>query len=262
MSGGKWDDLAVRLAVGIILAIVGIWSIWMGGLFLNLVLAIAGAAMTWELARMLAPHRGPLALQLAALSGGALFAAFYFPPYVGVALLLATPLVGLNWLVERRIVYAGFAAAILISAFGLSQLRNDFGLVWMLWLVLIVISTDILGYFAGRQLGGPKFWPRISPKKTWSGTAAGWAGAAILGVIFMFVTGSGAQIVLISVAMSLASQLGDIAESALKRWCGVKDSSGLLPGHGGVLDRFDGILGASLFLIMVQGLIAFPPVPY
>jgi len=261
MSSGKWDDLAVRLSVGIILAIVGIWAIWMGGLWLHIVLVAAAGAMTWELARMLSPTEPQLALQLGALAGGVLFLSLYFPPYIAVALLLATPVVGLNWMSTHRVAYAGFAAAILIAAYGLAQLRDTFGLIWMLWLTLIVISTDVLGYFAGRYIGGPKFWPRISPKKTWSGTAAGWAGAAVLGVIFMVITGAGAAIILISVAMALASQLGDIAESALKRWRGVKDSSGLLPGHGGVLDRFDGILGASLFLIVVRGLWGFPPLP-
>ena len=131
----------------------------------------------------------------------------------------------------------------------------------LLLLLGVVIATDIAGYFAGRLFGGPKFWPRISPKKTWSGTIAGWVGAAAIGWIFMAKTGSGVELIGISVALSMASQMGDIAESAVKRRMGVKDSSNLLPGHGGVYDRFDGLLGAAFLLVIVESLTAFPPPP-
>ena len=131
----------------------------------------------------------------------------------------------------------------------------------MAWLALVVISTDILGYFAGRFIGGPKFWPKISPKKTWSGTVAGWIGAAIIGVVFVWYGRSGPELIGISVAISMASQIGDVAESALKRRMGVKDSSNIMPGHGGMFDRFDGMLGASVFLLLVEQIIDFPPAP-
>ena len=131
----------------------------------------------------------------------------------------------------------------------------------MLWLALVVIVTDVAGYFAGRFIGGPKFWPRVSPKKTWSGTVAGWVGAGVVGLIFMAQPGVGAEVVGISIAISMASQMGDIAESAMKRKMGVKDSSNLIPGHGGVFDRFDGMLGASVFLLMIEQIVDFPPVP-
>ncbi|MDP5349564.1 MAG: phosphatidate cytidylyltransferase, partial [Paracoccaceae bacterium] len=124
------------------------------------------------------------------------------------------------------------------------------GLTWLIWLVLVVVVTDVAGYFAGRMIGGPKFWPAISPKKTWSGTVAGWIGAGALGLAFQPLTGAGATLVLISMIASFASQMGDIAESAVKRRTGVKDSSSLIPGHGGVLDRFDGLLGASLLVLL------------
>jgi phosphatidate cytidylyltransferase len=109
------------------------------------------------------------------------------------------------------------------------------------------------------MLGGPKFWPRVSPKKTWSGTAAGWLAAAVVGALFAIGTDSGPQLIGISIAMSMASQMGDIAESAVKRRVGVKDSSSLLPGHGGLFDRFDGMLGASVFLLLVGPIVGFPP---
>ncbi len=260
MSGGTWDDLATRLGVGLLLAAVGIAAIWAGGLWFHLFVAIAAGAMSWELARMLSPLQGPLALQLGGLAGVALLLASLVPLWLALPLLLAAAAVGYNWLGQGRRAYAGFATATLIAAYSLVLWRDDFGLLWMLWLALVVIVTDVMGYFAGRFLGGPKFWPRVSPKKTWSGTAAGWLGAAILGLIFVPLTGAGFGLIWMSVILSMASQAGDIAESALKRRCGVKDSSALLPGHGGVLDRFDGILGAALILLAARLIYGFPPV--
>jgi phosphatidate cytidylyltransferase len=131
---------------------------------------------------------------------------------------------------------------------------------WLIWLVLVVVVTDIAGYFAGRIIGGPKFWPAVSPKKTWSGTIAGWVCAAIVGMVFLRFTTAGPDLPWISAALSLASQLGDIAESAIKRRMGVKDSSHLIPGHGGLLDRFDGLLGASLLMLLVALIVIVPEV--
>ena len=116
------------------------------------------------------------------------------------------------------------------------------------WLIAVVVTTDIAGYFAGRIIGGPKFWPRVSPKKTWSGTVAGWIAAAAVGALFAGALGNG--IIWLSVLVSFAGQMGDAAESALKRSKGVKDASALIPGHGGVFDRFDAMMGAALFITL------------
>jgi phosphatidate cytidylyltransferase len=110
------------------------------------------------------------------------------------------------------------------------------------------------------MIGGPKFWPAISPKKTWSGTVAGWIAAAVVGMVFLRFTTAGPDLPWISAALSLASQMGDIAESAIKRRMGVKDSSHLIPGHGGLLDRFDGLLGASLLMLLVALIVIVPEV--
>jgi phosphatidate cytidylyltransferase len=128
----------------------------------------------------------------------------------------------------------------------------------MLWLVGVVLASDVLGYFAGRLIGGPKFWPRISPKKTWAGTVAGWIGAALVGWAAMSPMGVGPGLIVLSVVLALAAQMGDIAESAIKRRAGVKDSSRLIPGHGGVMDRFDGMVGAALVLLLAGPLFALP----
>ena len=108
------------------------------------------------------------------------------------------------------------------------------------------------------MIGGPKFWPRVSPKKTWSGTLAGWACAAVAGAVFAGPTGAGPALVPVSVVVAFAGQMGDIAESAVKRRVEVKDSSDLIPGHGGVLDRFDALLGGAVAAVLLWALSVIP----
>jgi len=155
-------------------------------------------------------------------------------------------------------IYLGFAFVIALAGISLISVRGNLGFGWILWLICVVVVTDVAGYFAGKMLGGPKLWPRVSPKKTWSGTLAGWVGAGVVGALFSTLAGAGTALILISVLMSMTSQAGDIAESALKRRTGVKDSSALIPGHGGVMDRFDGMLGAALFVLLAAALFGFP----
>ena len=256
-AAGRWDDLAVRLGSGAAVALVGLAAVWLGGVaFMALVVAACGV-MTWELVRMLDPEAP--AVRLAALAAAALLAGILLPPGFALPLLFAPSLAGLGQLYQRRTSYLTFTAAIMVAGFGLFFLRDTYGVFWMFWLVTVVIVTDVAGYFAGRFIGGPKFWPRVSPKKTWSGTAAGWIAAGLTGLIFAWETTASLQLIGISVAASMASQIGDIAESAVKRRSGVKDSSTLLPGHGGLFDRFDGMLGASIFLLLTGQFVDFPP---
>lgn len=234
------------------MVVLGLWGVWVGGHVFHVMVAIICALMVWELAVML---RAPAdtALQLGLLTGGATLTAIYLPAGFALPILLAAALVGFGQLKQFKALYMVFSVMVLLAGFGMMSLRDDLGFHWMLWLVLVVVITDIVGYFAGRMIGGPKFWPRVSPKKTWSGTACGWVGAAVVGALFMASTNAGWQLIGISVAVSMASQMGDIAESAIKRRVGVKDSSNLIPGHGGLLDRFDGMLGASVFLLIIGG---------
>lgn len=144
-----------------------------------------------------------------------------------------------------RAAFGVYGCAVLIGATSLVLFRvSDVPAVALL-VISVVVATDTAGYFAGRVLGGPKLAPSISPGKTWSGAAAGWVAAAAVGLLFERATGISGT-VWASVALSVASQLGDLAESRLKRRADVADSSSLIPGHGGVLDRFDGMTTASL----------------
>jgi phosphatidate cytidylyltransferase len=259
MSGApKWSDLTVRLSSAILMVVVGLLGLLFGGHVFHLLVGLICGLMMWELVRMVAPLNAPLALQLGLLSAFVSFCAIYVPTGFALPLLLSPALIGFAKLIKNRVVYMIFSVMVLLAGFGMMSVRDDLGFVWMLWLILVVVVTDVLGYFAGRMIGGPKFWPAVSPKKTWSGTIFGWIGAALVGVIFVIYTDASFVLVGTSIAVAMASQMGDIAESAVKRMMGVKDSSSLIPGHGGVLDRFDGMLGAAVFLLLVGQFIGLP----
>jgi len=254
----RWSDLAVRMGSGALMVAVGIWAIWMGGDVFHVVVGLVCGLMIWELTRMLAPDVPRLALQMGGVAALAVLMAIYLPVIFAAPLLVAPAFVGASQLRTYRGLFGGFTVLVLAASYGMMHVRDDLGFAWLVWLVLIVVVTDVAGYFAGRLLGGPKFWPRVSPKKTWSGTAAGWVAAAIVGGLFAINSGLWGAVLLASIGLSFASQLGDIAESAIKRKMGVKDSSALIPGHGGVLDRFDGMLGASLGFLGIELVFGFP----
>ena len=258
-AGGQWSDLAQRLMSGGLFAVLGLYLIWVGGIPFHLLVSVIAGIMVWEVARMIGG--GNRAVPLGALTGIALLVLVELPPGFALPLLFVPALVGISQLAQHKVTYALYTSAVLFASFGLVALRDEYGFIWMIWLALIVIMSDILGYFAGRIIGGPKFWPKVSPKKTWSGTIAGWIGAAIIGGFYVYWGKAGAEIIGISIALAIAGQLGDVAESALKRRMDVKDSSNILPGHGGMFDRFDSMLGASILLLLMGQVIGFPPVP-
>lgn len=252
-TASKWEDLKARTLSSLIMIVVGAGEIWLGGpWFLALIVLICGL-MIWELVRMLDPAAEALARGLGALAGLAVMVAIKAPSLLDAAALMLPVVAGALLLTRRRLIYVLYGPVIMLAAYALVTLRDrEDGLIWLIWLVLVVVITDVAGYFAGRMIGGPKFWPAVSPKKTWSGTIAGWIGAGALGAVFMPLSGAGPVLILISMVTSFASQMGDIAESAIKRKTGVKDSSRLIPGHGGVLDRFDGLIGAALLALIVM----------
>ncbi|MEZ5779703.1 MAG: phosphatidate cytidylyltransferase [Paracoccaceae bacterium] len=255
----KWDDLAPRLISGAAMAAGGLGLVAAGGVWFAALAVVCATLMIWELASMTAPGKSGEAVGLALIAGLSLTAVLYFHrPLLLPVLLLPTVAGAVTPGRRLRIDYVVYSAMIMLASYGLVAFREGYGMLWLMWLVLVVVMTDIAGYFAGRVVGGPKFWPAISPKKTWSGTAAGWIAAAIIGWIFLWFTTAGIDLIWISALLAFSSQLGDIAESAIKRRAGVKDSSNLIPGHGGLMDRFDGLLGAALFMLLVA---QFTPVP-
>lgn len=259
VQAGKWADLRLRLlSAGVMVVVAGV-DIWLGGLWFLALLALVAAAMVWEAARLGGAARGPLRDVALPLSGAlAVAGAVWLGAPLGFGVLGAVAAAVFAIAVQLRLALAFYAFCCLVAALVLYTLRDIYGIWALLWLVALVIASDVMGYFAGRLLGGPKFWPSVSPKKTWSGTVAGWLGAGAVGWLMSGVLAAGSAagawpiaLPLFSVVLAFAAQMGDIAESALKRKAGLKDSSSLIPGHGGVLDRFDGMIGAALLFFPV-----------
>ncbi|MFB2531777.1 phosphatidate cytidylyltransferase [Paracoccus sp. p3-h83] len=263
---GIWHDLGPRLISALVMIAVGGAGIWLGGVWLRLVVLVAGAAMMWELIRMTHsawgdPDRGQALIGAGAMAVGLGIALFFDARLALLIPVVAAPFVaGHAAGPALRLTAPLYAAAIAVTAFVITALREQGGQVEGLaavgWLIGVVVASDVMGYLAGRALGGPKFWPSVSPKKTWSGTVAGWVGAALVGLGFAIAGLVGWAIVPVSVVVAFAGQMGDIAESAMKRRAGVKDSSNLIPGHGGFLDRFDAVIGAAMtvYLLSLAGL--------
>ena len=258
MTSSHWEDLAPRLISGAVMAAIGVAGVLLGGVWFQMLTVFVTAVMVWELWMMISPEV-PVPGMLLAAGTASVLSGLFADPVIALFVLVPAAL-GMIALKRERITFGAFAVAITLAGWGLVTFRETYGMGWILWLILVVVVTDIAGYFAGRAFGGPKFWPAVSPKKTWSGTVAGWVGAACVGVAFMGVSPTGWGLVWISVLVSFASQMGDIAESALKRRMKVKDSSTLIPGHGGLFDRFDGLLGASLALLLATYVLDIPQI--
>ncbi|WP_171173902.1 phosphatidate cytidylyltransferase [Ruegeria sp. HKCCA4633] len=257
MSEGRWSDLTARVLSAAVLVMVGAVEVWLGGVWFETFIAAACGLMTWELVRMIDPKSQGTAIQLGVLTSAAVLLSYHLPPLYTLPVIVAPALVGMGQVSRSKILYGLFAVWIVGAGLGFISVRENFGFSWMVWLIAVVVATDVAGYFVGKMIGGPKFWPKVSPKKTWSGTVGGWAAAACVGVAFAAHAGFGFAFVVVSILASMASQAGDIIESAVKRKFGVKDSSNLIPGHGGFLDRFDGMMGAALF-VLIAGLFYAP----
>ncbi len=261
-SPAKWDDLTVRVMSGLAMLVVGAFGVVLGGVWFQMMVVFVTAVMVWELWMMIRPESATSGMLLAAGLASVMSGQLLDESWIGILLFLVVPAIGAAYLKSERVTFFCFALGIQVAGWGLVQFREEYGFLWILWLILVVVATDVFGYFAGRTFGGPKFWPKISPKKTWSGTTAGWVAAGVVGYLFTLWTNAGWSIILLSMILSFASQMGDIAESALKRRMGVKDSSTLIPGHGGLFDRFDALLGAALFMLLIALVFNVPGVAF
>jgi len=173
-----------------------------------------------------------------------------------VVLALGLIAVGFRTTRPRLWAIAGFlyAAAAQIASV-LVRLDHAKGLSALILVLFVVWATDIGGYFAGRAIGGPKLWPRVSPKKTWAGAIGGFAASLLVAIGFAASDlGKTLPLVILAAMLSVAAQLGDLFESAIKRRFGVKDSGHIIPGHGGVMDRLDGFV-AAIVLAAIFGVL-------
>jgi phosphatidate cytidylyltransferase len=250
-------NLLIRFVAALVLAPLAIAIAYAGGwLWIGLVaLAAVGLHVEWltvvGAARVGAIVSGATALLIAAccLGWGRIDASL---------VVLAVGLAAVAWLSPplRGWTASGFcyAAAAEIASV-LIRLDPAWGFVALLLVLLVVWATDIGGYFAGRGIGGPKLWPRISPRKTWAGAIGGFAASLVVAAGFAaFGLGKTGPLLLLGTVLSIVSQLGDLFESAVKRRFGVKDSSHIIPGHGGLLDRLDGFVAAAV-LAAIFGLL-------
>ncbi|MCB5409773.1 phosphatidate cytidylyltransferase [Pseudogemmobacter faecipullorum] len=260
VSSDRWADLFPRLASALVMLLLGGAAIRAGGGWFAALVVLACALMSWELARMTRGEGFDASVVIAVLAAAVLALNLWAPVPWFLPFLLLPALIGT--LAPRRdlLAFAPYALLIMLCGLALVMLREIHGMGALVWLLAVVIASDVLGYFAGRSLGGPKFWPAISPKKTWSGTLAGWIGALAIGLYCWGVAGWPLAVVWAAPLIAFAGQLGDIAESAIKRRAGVKDASNLIPGHGGLMDRFDALLFASIMVLLLNQFAPFLPV--
>lgn len=245
------SHVVLRVVSALGLAIVAFAAAWAGVLpFALLVLAVA-LVMSWEWSRVVRGDGIDLALvvQGLAVTAAIALAAFGFVA-LGVAVLVIGTIIVLAVEFGARPILS--AAGVLYSglpAVALLWLRSNepLGFQAVLFVVLVVAATDTLAFVTGRLVGGPRLAPAISPNKTWSGLAGGVAAAGATAAIFAhFISAPVAALAATGVAMGLVAQMGDLAESAMKRAFHVKDVSQLLPGHGGFMDRMDGLVPVAV----------------
>lgn len=246
------SNLTLRVASAAIMMPLAFGTAYYGDWPFTLFWAIAAIAVLWEWIALVAGHGQRVmfltcssALGMAALlvwAGRPITASLLVALGAFAAAILA-PRQHRAWL-TAGVCYAG---ALLLSAVLLRGVDWE-GFVALVLLFAVVWTTDIFGYFAGRTFGGPKLMPSVSPKKTWSGAIAGVVGAMIVAVIVAAAFGGLSKIAFVCLALvlSMLSQAGDLLESSIKRRFGAKDASGLIPGHGGVMDRLDGFWAAAL----------------
>ena len=255
-SGGAKAELGLRIVSALLLGSVSLALAWAGTLpFAALVLVVA-LILSWEWAHVV---RGDgidltLAIQFATAASAIGLAAFGFAA-LGVALLLIGTIIVLALEFGERpvlsaagVLYAGLPAVALIWL----RSNEPMGFYAVVFILLVVAATDTAAYFAGRMIGGPRLAPSISPKKTWSGLLGGISAAGLAAGIFAYAIGAPTlPLAIAGVAMGLVAQAGDLAESSLKRAFHLKDASGLLPGHGGFMDRVDGLVPVAVALTLV-----------
>jgi phosphatidate cytidylyltransferase len=245
-------DFPIRLISGIVMAAVAAGVIVAGPIpFYCLVVAVA-VALSWEWSRLVrgTSFDAVTGIHMAAAGLAAVLAALGWPGLgvmliiIGAILAFVLSIGGPSIYSAAGVFYAGLPSIALIWT------RSDphFGLLAIGFLVVVVVATDVSAFVAGRLIGGAKLWPAVSPNKTWSGLAGAMIGSAIAAGIFGYVVPetSMLRLAIIGALLAVVAQAGDLFESSLKRHFNVKDTSNLIPGHGGVMDRVDGLVAAAL----------------
>ena len=261
------QELKLRIVSGVAIAVIAfVMLYWSPEAFIVLTFLVA-AAMSWEWGRIVRgdmPDRTLIA-HIAAVFVAAIYVLNDMAGWGVAAALVGAAVVAALAIGSGRARLSGagvFYTALPVVALGWLRSDEPLGFLATLFVVLSVAVTDIAAYVSGRTIGGPKLWPEVSPNKTWSGLLGGIITAAVAGFLFAFLTGTGSAVWLASLglAIGLVAQWGDLAESALKRHFGLKDAGDLIPGHGGFMDRMDGVVTASILAALIGfGIDAFAP---
>ena len=258
----KWGDLGVRALSAAVLIPAVLADVWAGGIWFHLFVALIGILMAQEWVNIV--HKDN-PLQFALHAAGAMCGAL-LPLDVGLAggLVAIAVLTVLSILAARREEPGGPAWRYLgvpyvsLPPIALVVLREDpvYGIAAIVLVMLMVWAADTLAYFSGRIIGGPKLAPRISPKKTWAGLGGAMAGSALAALCVGLVLGVGGlwMLLLVAAVLAVVEQGGDLFKSAMKRCYGVKDSGRLIPGHGGVIDRVDGLVAVATAAALIGAL--------
>jgi len=246
------NNLLLRIISAAVLAPLALVAAYIGGLPFALFWGVAALVVLWEwMTLVVGPNYRLLMLSCAAALVVADFLAWLGRPITALLMIGLGGLAGAIFAPNERRLWVlagtGYAGGMALAPI---FLRADagFGFAAILLLFAVVWTTDVLGYFAGRAFGGPKLWPAVSPKKTWSGAIAGAIGAVVVALLIAAKFGSFDRIAIIAVALvlSIVAQAGDLFESWVKRKFDAKDSSRIIPGHGGVMDRLDGFWAAAV----------------
>ncbi|MGI4819518.1 MULTISPECIES: phosphatidate cytidylyltransferase [unclassified Brevundimonas] len=267
----KPKDIALRAASALVLAPAAVLAMWAGGAWFSALIVAAGIMLAFEWARMSEPQDWkPVGIAVALGVVIPLVAAHF--GQMSLAFILLVVGAAVAGLVSHRrggegldgaygVLYLGWPCILLIW---MRDLNSAQGLYWTVLVFAVAWAADILAYLVGSAVGGPKLWPRFSPNKTWSGFIGGLAAGAAAGAGMAAWLDMGALTAVwggvLGLAAALATMGGDLWESALKRRFGVKDAGNLIPGHGGLLDRVDGLMFAvvvvaigRLFVLMTGG---------
>lgn len=258
VAGGDQRNLLMRIAAALVLAPLAIGAAYAGGWYWTALVTLGAIGLFIEWLAVTCTTRN-VPVMVAGAVALALTAPFLAMGNVNAALVvLALGLIAIAFRATgpRLWAAAGFlyAAAAQVASV-LVRLDQAKGLSALILVMLVVWATDIGGYFAGRAIGGPKLWPQVSPKKTWAGAIGGFVASLLVAIGFSASDlGKTLPLMILAAMLSVAAQLGDLFESAIKRRFGVKDSSHIIPGHGGVMDRLDGFV-AAIVLAAIFGVL-------
>ena len=254
MEKSKTVAVMKRIVTSLILAPVVLGAVLLGSPFVNILVLVSGALLSWEWAKMV-PNQNNSVYALSYMTSLAVAALLNNAFAILWVMCGAAALVWYKARNEehRKLLTLG-VPYITLGLGAIVWLFNCVGVPTTLWFVLVIWSVDVGGYLVGCSLKGPKLAPKISPNKTWAGLGGGMLFAVIVSVVYAYIISDGQACLafgLLGALIGVIEQTGDLIESAIKRYLGLKDSSDLIPGHGGIFDRIDGMIFSAPVVVLL-----------